>query len=87
MLALYRVLAFIGCLAALAWVLVERNKFDPWIALAAALTVLVSSFLSPVARRLRRGMSQDVGAHGIGIQAGRDAQVSLKQRPPGSHDV
>lgn len=87
MLVAYRVLALLGCIAAFSWLLMESNKFDPWVAAAGALALLASSFLPQVVRRLNGSMTQKVDAHAVGIQIGGDGHVSVVQKSRDTGDV
>lgn len=75
----FRCLAFTACCIALAWVIFGNPGYDAWLGLFAALTALVGSFISPIAKILKGGMNQKVGSHGLGVQSGRDAVVNISR--------
>lgn len=79
MAGVFRILTFIACLAALWWVYVQPREIERWVVFFGALAAFAGAFVSPIKRRLKGGMSQEVGSDAIGVQAGRDAKVSVSR--------
>ena len=77
MLVVSRILAALALVAALIWLVASAWALEAWVAAMASASALGATFVGRAKRRQSEGMSQDVGAHGIAVQAGRDAHVSI----------
>lgn len=72
---IFRLLSFVALLLSIAWV-VYRPGFESIVSAAGALTALVSSFLVKKELSQQPTQAQNVSESGVGIQAGRDANVN-----------
>jgi hypothetical protein len=84
MLSVYRVLAAVSLAASLIWLASSPESLDRWIVTLSAAAILASAFVGPLARKLTKGMSQEVAANSIAVQAGRDAKVSVDRKSESS---
>ena len=73
---LVRLVAFAALSIACAWAW-QEPKFDSWAAAAGAAVVFLGLFFVPSASK-PSGQSQQTGSGGVGIQAGRDVRVNIR---------